>query len=312
MAMIGGLLRKKRVVSGVTGEVISPRDSQQGLDLVEQGLSVGPHRSVMPNPFEQPDMGPMTVGDTRIDIPVAPPRRKFFTDDGTGTGNRIVGILGDALSGAVGQEGMYAKTMEQRRQEQTAFERGEVQYQRRRADELADRTADANKVQYFSGNEDRVAFDPTTGTSRTLYDAPTQAETYANTLGLAPDSPAYGDAIRDYVLRGYGPTAYSGKEELQADRYGRMGGLQASRLATSRRNTDARNDASILNNMRRTVTTQRGQDMTDARTRGSAAYQGRGGRGSPAAARAIDPKTGHAIVVRNGQWVDEKTGKPVG
>ena len=270
-------------------------------------------RSIGPGgPMSLPDMGPMTVGNEQITMPPPSPHRSFFMADGTGTGNRILGAIGDGLLGWAGQPGTYAKTMEARHQEQTAFERGEVQYQRRRADELTDRAADANKVQYFSGNEDRVAYDPSTGTARTLYDAPTAPQAYATTLGLTPGSPAYSSAIKDYVLRSNGPTAFEGRDALQTDRYGFMSQLQAPRLANSRRNTDARTSASIANNMRTTAATQRGQTMTDARTRGSAAYQGRSGRGGGgnAAAIATGPN-GHQIVVKGGRWVDAQTGAPV-
>ena len=265
----------------------------------------------VPSAFAVPDMGNVRVDVPDINIPPATPHKKFFTHDGTGTGNLIAGIIGDALAGAAGQPGMYARTMEQRRQEQSAFERGEVQYQRRRADDLTDRATEANKPQFFSGNEDRVMFDPTTGTTRTLYDAPTPAQNYATTLGYAPGTPTYSKAIEDYVLRSNGPTAFQGRDALQTERYGMMGQLQAPRLATSRRNTDARTNASIANNMRTTAATQRGQTMTDSRTRGSAAYQGLGGkRGGGAPAVATGPN-GHQIVVRNGRWVDAQTGQPV-
>jgi len=49
-----------------------------------------------------------------------------------------MGILADALSGAMGRPGQYAAMNNQRRAEQTDFERGEQQYQRRRADSRED------------------------------------------------------------------------------------------------------------------------------------------------------------------------------
>ena len=55
---------------------------------------------------------------------------------------------------------------------------------------------------------------------------------------------------------------------------------------------------------------RRGQDMTDRRVRGSAAYQGRGGKGGRGGgARAV--LNGQTIVVRGGKWVYEKSGQPV-
>ncbi len=50
-----------------------------------------------------------------------------------------LGVLADALSGAAGQPGMYAQRMQQERREQSALERGEEQYQRRRMDDREDK-----------------------------------------------------------------------------------------------------------------------------------------------------------------------------
>ncbi len=49
-----------------------------------------------------------------------------------------MGVLADALAGAAGQPGQYAQRMAREQQEQSAFERGEQQYQRQRADALSD------------------------------------------------------------------------------------------------------------------------------------------------------------------------------
>ncbi len=60
-----------------------------------------------------------------------------------------MGVLADALSGAAGRPGQYAASMQQQRQEQSAFERGEQQYQRRRLD-------DRDEWQYRQENERRA------------------------------------------------------------------------------------------------------------------------------------------------------------
>lgn len=49
-----------------------------------------------------------------------------------------IGILADALSGLAGGGPIYAPMAARRQDEQTAFERGEEQYQRRRKDNLED------------------------------------------------------------------------------------------------------------------------------------------------------------------------------
>lgn len=54
---------------------------------------------------------------------------------------------------------------------------------------------------------------------------------------------------------------------------------------------------------------RRGQDLADRRGRESASFKGTGGRGRRAggtsAARIVNPQTGKAMVLRNGQWVPE-------
>ena len=56
---------------------------------------------------------------------------------------------------------------------------------------------------------------------------------------------------------------------------------------------------------------RRGQDITDKRGRESASFKGTGGRGrrgrggETSAARIVNPTTGQAMVLRNGQWVPE-------
>lgn len=54
---------------------------------------------------------------------------------------------------------------------------------------------------------------------------------------------------------------------------------------------------------------QRGQNMTDKRVRESAAFRGRYGRVLRDEPMATGPN-GESLVVRNGQWVDVRTGKP--
>jgi len=49
-----------------------------------------------------------------------------------------MGVLADALSGAAGQPGQYAAGLRQERKEQSAYERGEQQYNSRRQSELDD------------------------------------------------------------------------------------------------------------------------------------------------------------------------------
>ena len=160
---------------------------------------------------------------------------------------------------------------------------------------------------------------------------PADDERYAAHFGQ-PGSKEFNNALQDYRLHSYGPSAVDAKGNLMGERYGYMGELQDDRLHSSERNTDVRTNASINNNIRSTGTAQRGQDFThqdrtrgqvlthedrmrqqdmiDSRVRGSASYQGTGGHGGGAPAMAVGPN-GHRIVVQNGRWVDAQTGAPV-
>ncbi len=79
-----------------------------------------------------PDMAPMAVDTPQFALPPATPPAAPKPKV------NWMGVLADALSGAAGQPGQYAQRMARERQEQSAFERGEQQYQRQRADALSD------------------------------------------------------------------------------------------------------------------------------------------------------------------------------
>ncbi|WP_293940286.1 hypothetical protein [Sphingomonas sp.] len=161
---------------------------------------------------------------------------------------------------------------------------------------------------------------------------PADDERYASHFGQS-GSKEFNSALQDYRLRSFGPSAIDAKGALMGDRYGYMGELQDDRLRSSERNTDVRTEASVGNNIRSTGVTSRGQDlshndrmrgqdfshqdrtrgqdMTDSRVRGSAAFQGTGGRGHGGAPAVAVGPNGHKIVVQNGRWVDAQTGVPV-
>jgi hypothetical protein len=161
---------------------------------------------------------------------------------------------------------------------------------------------------------------------------PADDERYAAHFGQT-GSKEFNGALQDYRLRSYGPSAVDAREGLMGDRFGYQSDLQGDRLRSGERNTDVRTNASINNNIRSTDVTSRGQDlnhqdrvtginvhhedrvrgqtMTDNRVRGSASYQGTGGRGGGGAPAVAVGPNGHRIVVKNGGWVDAQTGQPV-
>lgn len=111
---------------------------------------------------------------------------------------------------------MQNKWQSQRDQQLSTLEaqRQYAQWQRNAALHQWDEKWKASQPQYFSGNEDRLAFDPVTGTTKTLYDAPTDAQAYAESLGLGKGTPEYNKAMQDFVLKGSGPTAFGYDTDL--------------------------------------------------------------------------------------------------
>lgn len=53
-----------------------------------------------------------------------------------------------------------------------------------------------------------------------MYQAPSDAEQYASTLGLNEGDEGYADAVMDYTLRSNGPTAYEQRRQLEDQRFG--------------------------------------------------------------------------------------------
>lgn len=96
-----------------------------------------------------------------------------------------------------------------------------------REDDLA--REKANQPQFFSGNEDRIRYDPATGTSTRVYNAPQDFEDYAAAGGLEPGSPEYFSAVQDYVLRGNGPTAFNYDRQLEQVRQAGRISLEGTR-----------------------------------------------------------------------------------
>lgn len=141
---------------------------------------------------------------------------------------KAAAIIGPALMAATGnQEGanqVIANIGARGREyDQMARELGVTAIKWRREDDQAE--AKRKEPQYFSGGEDRVRYDPSTGAAERVYDAPQDFEDYAAAKGLEPGSDDYFSAVEDYVLRGNGPTAFQYDRDLEAVR-------QAARIAT--------------------------------------------------------------------------------
>ena len=82
---------------------------------------------------------------------------------------------------------------------------------------------------YFSGREDQVRYDPTTGTSERVYDAPQDFEDFATAGGFKPGTPEYFAAAEDYVLRGNGPSAFKQDRDMEVLKNAQRITLEAER-----------------------------------------------------------------------------------
>lgn len=242
-----------------------------------------------PSPLDRGIVDPTTATPGQPE-PQAKP--SLFGKGGKGWG--YVGALGDALLALSGTPGSLAmlqmhqqrqQAQRQQQQQQAEWARQDAQRAEDRGWQVEDRDARLNAPQYFMSGHDRVAFDPATGTTNVVYDGPEDYEGYAATLGLKPTDKGYGDAIRDYVLRGSGPTALAGKAELEGQRQGNR--LQLRGTPTYRqthplapRATGAVRGPTTMSGVIAPLLTKmaRGQALTPGEQQALSTYQaGRGG-----------------------------------
>lgn len=173
------------------------------------------------------DPGNLAAGISAPSIATPHIKPKFFDKHGAwrDVASFALGTVGDAL--AMNSEGgrfyLQNKMAERERQNHLA------DLQQRRQWQLEDAAAERNKPQYFSGAEDRLMFDPATGETSTVYDAPTDAETYAQAMGYDQGTPEYRTTLADYTLRGYGPTATGNRSMLETTRHNNRVSLEGVR-----------------------------------------------------------------------------------
>jgi hypothetical protein len=120
-----------------------------------------------------------------------------------------------------------------------------------------------------------------------VFSAPSDAESYAASLGLKEGDEGYSDAIMDYVLKSSGPTAYENRQALENLRYGNRRELKGAptyrdlhpRPAAPSRGSGSRPPrgtgevvAPILAKL------ARGEKLTPGETQALGMYRGGGGR----------------------------------
>ena len=158
---------------------------------------------------------------------IANAKRRWTFDEPGGWGDRLqmlaaslMSVGGLEASGAQLQQHVWDRQRNAREEERQATLRAQE-----RAWAVEDRDFRANQPDYFSAGRDRVRYDPRTGASSVIYDAPEEFETYATQFGDA-GTPEYQTASQDYVLRGNGPTAFGYDADLEGVRQGNRVSLE--------------------------------------------------------------------------------------
>lgn len=204
------------------------------------------------------------------------------------------------------------------------------------ADRLWQQEYEQSKPQFFMSGEDRVSYNPVSGESQMLYDAPEDFQLYADQMGFEPGSDEYNDAMADYVLRSAGPTANDGRQFLenlrQQNRLSMEGERQKNRMqlrqtptylqanprpsggsrgGTGGKPTIAGVIAPILGKV------ANGQPLSAGEQQALNTYYRRNGKGGAPAGGSPstgttggqiirNPKTGQRMQLQNGKWVPVK------
>lgn len=191
---------------------------------------------------------------------------------------------------------------------------------------------DQSKPQFFMSGEDRVSYNPLSGESQVLYDAPEDSQLYADQMGFEPGTEEYNDAMADYVLRTAGPTANDGRQFLenlrQQNRLSMEGERQKNRMQLRQTptylqaNPRSSGGGGARGGGKPTIAgviapilgkVSQGKPLTAGEQQALDTYYRRNGKsrsgasGGTAGAQVIrNPKTGEKMTLRNGQWVPVK------
>lgn len=270
--------------------------------------------------------------------PVQPAAVKHSWNGQRGWLGNFLGHVGDALLAATGHDPIYAPRLQQRKVSQAlqsyqtdpegaiaalmqvdpssgiklAHQHTEEQLARQRLEQPDYRTVNNRLV--------RIPFQ---GDPETIYTAPEDFQIYADQLGLEPGTPEYESAMKDYVLRGQGPTAYQNRTQLEGVRQQNRSALVSQREQNFRSRpvhapapkqpTESTVIGGILAKQAAGQPLTPGEQQVlsahNARGRGGGRQPGMGG--PPDGAVIRNPKTGQTAVRRGGQWVDQRTGQAI-
>ncbi len=216
---------------------LTPSASIQNLTGANGGGMFAAGRRSLPDaaPFSADDGSVSALGASAVPPVDGPalnrnlPKPKPGFNDPGGWGDKI-SLLAASFMAAGGNPqgaqmvqdrvlGRYRQIQEDQRHAADLARQDQLRQQDRQW-QVEDRDAAMNKPQFFNAGNDRVRYDPVSGQSEVVYDAPEDYQTYAATLGLNPGDAGYGNAVQDYVLRGSGPTAQQAKIGLEGIRQG--------------------------------------------------------------------------------------------
>lgn len=198
------------------------------------------------------------------------------------------------------------------------------------ADRLWQQEYEQSKPQFFMSGEDRVSYNPISGESQMLYDAPEDFQLYADQMGFEPGTDEYNRAMADYVLRTAGPTANDGRQFLenlrQQNRLAMEGERQQNRLQLRQTPTylqaNPRPSGGTRGSGKPTIAgviapilgkVANGQPLTAGEQQALNTYYRRTGKprsgvsGGTTGGQIIrNPKTGQRMQLQNGKWVPVK------
>jgi hypothetical protein len=171
-------------------------------------------------PIGTPGIGDGLPGAIPMDPRVRKATAPHFFENG-GLGQKLAMAIGPALMAAGGnQAGANQVIANFQRQKEWAAE----QVRQRQQDQFArekfgwEMRKDMRPEIRSVGRS--VVSVPFEGDPSVVYQAPTDAEQYAATLGLNEGDEGYADAVMDYTLRSNGPTAYEQRRALEDQRFG--------------------------------------------------------------------------------------------
>jgi hypothetical protein len=237
------------------------------------------------NPIGTPGIGDGLPGAIPMDRRVSQATAPRFFDKG-GAWKPTLGILADAMSTLGGGKPTYGPAMldQQKREQEQQRWQAEQDLTRQKFD-WEKKKGMRPDIRAVGRSVVSVPFE---GDPSVLYQAPSDGEQYAASLGLSEGDDGYADAVMDFTLRSNGPTAFGQRRRLEDQRYGNRVNLKGvptyanlnSRAGGGRGNGGApRPPASVSAAVAPLIAKLASGQPLSAGEQQALAYYNRGGRG---------------------------------